>query len=58
MLLRSAVAGYTVGGDVVSVKSFGDGRKLLIDGVGPGCTSLMLIQVDGGRETYDVHIAH
>ena len=57
VLPSAAIVHYAVGSDVVTVKSFDDGRKLLVNAVKPGYTGLTLFYVDGRVESYDLHIA-
>ena len=57
VLPSAAVLHFAVGSDVVTIKSFDDGRKLLLSAVKPGYAGLTLIYVDGRIQSYDLHIA-
>lgn len=52
----AGVTNFATGNDVVQVKTFDDGQKLVLDAVKPGYTGLTLIYADGRVDNYDVRV--
>jgi hypothetical protein len=57
VLSSAGVTSFATGNDVIQIKSFDDGRQLLLNAVKPGYTGLTLIHGDGKIESYDVRVA-
>lgn len=52
----AGVTNFATGSDVVQVKTFDDGQKMVLSAVKPGYTGLTLIYADGRVANYDVRV--
>ena len=57
VLPSAGVTNFATGNDVLQIKTFDDGQKLVLDAVKPGYTGLTLIYADGHVDNYDVRVA-
>lgn len=57
VLPSAGVTNFATGSDVVQIKSFENGNKLVLDAVKAGYTGLTLIYADGHVDNYDVRVA-